>query len=156
MSELLLRGLAITPGTPERLWSVSAQELVAAQRLCFRETILRGPRARRLPQVAMTLIPVGDGELLPDGPFDAIVEGAARDVDVMVGANVDEWNYFVFLVEPNKRTLDDAGLLKIYERRLPGRAQRAIDLYRKLLGPQLPLWRDLLRDRIRSHVPHSR
>jgi para-nitrobenzyl esterase len=99
---------------------------------------------KRLPQGAMTLLPVGDGEFLPDGPFDAIAGGAARGVDVLCGATADEWNYFLFFVEPNKRTVDDAGLKKIFDKRMNGRGQAAIDLYRSALdgpGAPLPAWR---------------
>lgn len=140
MTELMLRGIGARPGHPERLWSASAHEIVVAQRLCWRETVLRGPKGLRLPQGAMTLLPVGDDEFLPDGPFDAIARGEARGIDLMVGSTADEWNYFMFFVEPNKRDIDEAVLKKICDKRLHGRGQQAIDCYRSVLGETLSPW----------------
>jgi para-nitrobenzyl esterase len=141
MTELALRGLGIQVSQPERLWSASISEIVTAQRLCFRETILRGPSAKRLPQASMTLLPVSGDDLLPTAPFDAIAAGVAAGIDVMAGANLDEWHYFVFLVEPGKRTLDEAGLLKVCSKRVPARAEEAIRLYRSVFGAELPAWK---------------
>lgn len=137
IAEVLLHRLGVDPNRPDKLWSVPAAAIVMAQRACLRETILRGPRTRRLPQGAMTLIPVGDGELLPDGPFDAIAAGAARGVDLLIGTNEDEWNYFLFLVEADKQELDEATLHKVCEQRLPGRGSEAVALYRSVLGGRL-------------------
>ncbi len=141
MTELVLRGVDASAAHPDKLWSASTAELVVAQRACFRETILRGPVGRRLPQAAMTLLPVGDGDLMTDGPFDSIAAGAAAGIDLLVGATADEWNYFLFFVEPNKRRIDAAALSKICEKRLPGRGDEAIALYTRVFGESLPLWR---------------
>ncbi|HEX7476304.1 MAG TPA: carboxylesterase/lipase family protein [Polyangiales bacterium] len=140
MAELVLHGVGASASHPERLWNASAAEIVAAQRACWKETILRGPVGRRLPQGSMTLVPVQDDDFLP-APFESVVAGSARGVDLMVGANLDEWNYFLFLVEPKKREIDEAALLKICNKRLEGRAAEAIDLYRSVLGPALPAWK---------------
>ncbi len=141
MAELVLHGLGIGAARPERLWSLPCEEIVAAQRACWKESILRGPLARQLPQGAMTLIPVGDGSFLPS-PYEAIEQGCAREVDLMVGANLDEWNYFLFLVEPKKREIDDdAVLIKICNKRLAGRGAEAVACYRQALGAQLPAWK---------------
>jgi para-nitrobenzyl esterase len=86
------------------------------------------------------LIPVVDGDFLPEHPLLAVANGSAAAVDLIVGTNRDEWNYFLFLTEPRKRQIDDIALHKILEHRLPGNAARAIALYRELLGPDAAAW----------------
>ena len=39
--------------------------------------------------------PVIDGDILPAHPLDRIAAGASADIDVMVGANTDEWRFFL-------------------------------------------------------------
>lgn len=54
----------------------------------------------RWGQVAPTVTPfspVVDGEVLPCAPWEALAAGAARDVDLMVGHNRDEFQLFLVL-----------------------------------------------------------
>ncbi|HKP60105.1 MAG TPA: carboxylesterase family protein [Polyangiales bacterium] len=127
-------------GSAERAWSASAEELVVAQRACQAQYVLRGPRGRLLRQKGFSLLPVVDGELLTEDPLTAIAAGAARDRELLIGVTLHEWNYFLFLNEPDKRDIDEAALRKIFEARLPGLGQRAIDFYRGLLGHDQPAW----------------
>jgi para-nitrobenzyl esterase len=127
-------------GGRERAFRASAEELVVAQRACLEQYVLRGPRGRLLRQRGFSLLPVVDGELLAEDPLAAIAAGAARDRELLIGVTLDEWNYFLFLNEPDKRDIDEAALRKIFEARLPGLGQRGIDFYRGLLGDDRPAW----------------
>jgi len=80
--------------------------------------------------------PVHDGRVLPRPPLEAIAEGAAAGVSLLVGTNRDEWRLFG-LADAKLKTLDEAGLLRRVERVVPGRdgsgrayAERAVEIYR--------------------------
>jgi para-nitrobenzyl esterase len=127
-------------GAPERVFSASAEELVVAQRKCIKQYVWRGARGKRVYQSGITLMPVIDGELIPEDPLTAIANGSARDVQLLAGATLEEWNYFLFLSEPAKRDIDDAALFKILEKRQPGLGRAAIEFYRMRLGA-VPPWK---------------
>ncbi|HEY2734717.1 MAG TPA: carboxylesterase family protein, partial [Polyangiales bacterium] len=127
-------------GGVDRLWTASGEEIVIAQRSCASELVAKGPPGRQLPQSEVNLLPVVDSDFLPEHPLLAIANGSAADIDLIVGTNRDEWNYFLFLTEPRKRQIDEIALRKILEHRLPGHGVRAIALYRDLLGPDAEAW----------------
>ncbi|GAB7109243.1 carboxylesterase family protein [Streptomyces phaeofaciens JCM 4814] len=59
-----------------------------------------GQRVDRWGRVAPTVTPfspVVDGEVLPTTPWRALAEGAARDIDLLVGHNAQEWRLFLVL-----------------------------------------------------------
>ena len=92
---------------------------------------LRALRTRGLP-----FQPVVDGEVLPRPPLEAIRDGTARDVPLLVGTNLDETKLFLPL-DPEAATLDEAALLGRCEEaidgsrgRVGGAAGRAIAIYR--------------------------
>lgn len=94
-------------------------------------TALQALRTRGLP-----FQPVVDGDIVPRSPLDAISAGAARDVPLLVGTNLDETKLFLPL-DPEAATLDEASLLRRCEEAIPGAsrsgsraARRAIDVYR--------------------------
>ncbi|HEY7653788.1 MAG TPA: carboxylesterase/lipase family protein [Methylomirabilota bacterium] len=94
-------------------------------------TALRALRTRGLP-----FQPVVDGDIVPCFPLDAISAGAARDVPLLVGTNLDETKLFLPL-DPEAATLDEASLRGRCEEAIPGAspsggraARRAIDVYR--------------------------
>jgi para-nitrobenzyl esterase len=140
VAETLLSTLGASAAQPERLFSASAEEIVVAQRLCTKQSVWRGARGKRVYQSGMTLMPVIDGDLLPEDPLTAIANGSARDIPLLAGATLEEWNYFLFLSEPTKRDIDDAALLKILEKRQPGLGRAAVEFYRERLGAQVPAW----------------
>lgn len=73
--------------------SKGADELVAAmQVLCDRHPF----------EVSLTYAPVCDGTLLPRKPMKAWREGAAKDIQVMIGSTEDEFNYFKFYFDPEE------------------------------------------------------
>jgi para-nitrobenzyl esterase len=135
MGEVLLRALGLSPAEADRLWRIPVEEILQAQIHCAGETVMRGPAGRRLPQNVFTLLPVADGEVLPGDPHAAIRDGASGDVPLLLGSNADEWNFFIFLTDDRKLTLDDAALLKVCEKRVPGQGAGAVARYRETAGP---------------------
>jgi para-nitrobenzyl esterase len=72
--------------------------------------------------------PVADGALVPLDPLGAIAAGSARHVDLLVGANEDEFGFFVGL-DPRFAELDEAGLRAVVEPRAGDRTDAVIAAY---------------------------
>ncbi|HEU4439619.1 MAG TPA: carboxylesterase/lipase family protein [Methylomirabilota bacterium] len=70
-----------------------------------RSVALQALRTRGLP-----FQPVVDGAIVPCDPLDAVRHGAARDVPLLIGTNLDESRLFLPL-DPEAATLDEASLL---------------------------------------------
>ncbi|HSL48082.1 MAG TPA: carboxylesterase/lipase family protein [Candidatus Deferrimicrobiaceae bacterium] len=93
-----------------------------------RPAALRALRTRGLP-----FQPVIDGDVIPRDPLAAVRDGAARDVPLLIGTNLDEARLFAPL-DPEATTLDEAALLARCEAAIPGgpdAARRAVTLYRE-------------------------
>jgi para-nitrobenzyl esterase len=90
----------------EDLADVAPDDLVDAAR----SVTMRLPeRVGRWGAVAYTptpFSPVVDGEVLPASPWAALADGAARDVDLLVGHTRDEFS----LLAARLRDIDDAGV----------------------------------------------
>ena len=69
--------------------------------------------------------PVVDGEVLPKPPIEAVREGAAADVALLTGTNLDEQHLFLFANPPK---LDRAKLVSWLDR-VFGADARALDTY---------------------------
>ena len=80
VSSRLLAALKIGHGEVEKIRQIPAQQLVDTASL--------------LP--AMSLVPVVEGHLLPVHPEQALAEGAAKEIPVMIGTNKDEYRLFSF------------------------------------------------------------
>jgi len=96
-----------------------------------RMAALRALRTRGLP-----FQPVVDGDIVPRSPIDAIAEGVARQIPLLIGTNLDETKLFLPL-DPEAATLDEAQLLARCEEAIgsagardAGAAGRAIETYR--------------------------
>ncbi|HET6810242.1 MAG TPA: carboxylesterase/lipase family protein [Acidimicrobiales bacterium] len=75
--------------------------------------------------------PVVDGALLPARPVDGVAAGSARDVPVLVGTNLDEWNLFA-AADPKMSGLDEGRLVEIVTGVFSGRdAGAAVAEYRR-------------------------
>jgi para-nitrobenzyl esterase len=88
------------PLTREALAAVDPQELVTAQRALSAD-ISTTPNPALWGEITLNLMawePVVDGDVLPALPVRGIEAGASADVDLLIGANSDE--YALFLV-PN-------------------------------------------------------
>ena len=73
--------------TAQELLAKSADELIEGMQVwCDRHTY----------EVSLIFSPVCDGSFLPKKPMKAWAEGAAKDIDIMIGCTEDEFTYFHF------------------------------------------------------------
>ena len=103
--------------------------------------------------------PVIDGAVLPRAPLEAVADGEARGVALLIGTNLDEWRLFA-LTDPKLREMDDAALLRRLARMPPSGvadaaafAARALESYRAARSGKLPvdpasLWLAMQTDRV--------
>jgi para-nitrobenzyl esterase len=122
VARVLLDELGIRPGDLGRLREVPVDALLKAQM----RVIQREQGGSRL----LAFQPVVDGELLPAPPLDAVQGGLSARVPLLVGTTRDEWNLFLAM-DPRARDLDEAGLEKRVDARVPGRAREIMELYRR-------------------------
>jgi para-nitrobenzyl esterase len=76
--------------------------------------------------------PVVDGRTLPRPPLDAVRDGEAAGVDVVVGTNLEEYKLYR-PTDPKVESLDESALVRRLARLLPGgepTARRAVETYR--------------------------
>lgn len=130
MADVLLAELKIDKTNATDLWRRPYKDIVRAQRKCLELSVKRGTAGAMQDVREMTLIPFGDGDVLPLDPYAAIVAGAARDVDLMVGVTSDEWNFWLYLVDQAKLGIDEATLHKLVDRRSSGFGDRLVKSYR--------------------------
>ncbi|MEN3273892.1 MAG: para-nitrobenzyl esterase [Actinomycetota bacterium] len=128
---------------PVALQNVPTADLLAAQeKVNLERTNVAGG--------GLPFMPCVDGTTLPVGPQQAVKEGHASGVDLMLGTNQDEMTLFT-VMDPSLGSLDDAGLA----RRLGGlfgeeRVTEAIDAYRKdrEQATAADIWNAALSDRV--------
>ena len=115
--------LGIASCTREALEGIPSAELVAAAE----EVGKRSPDPGMMP---LPFLPVVDGVLLPDNPLVAVANGAADDVDLLIGTNRDELTLFG-LGNPALMALDADGVTRWVENAAPDMdAARVVDAYR--------------------------
>ncbi len=98
VSSRLLAALEIGHGEVDKIRQIPAQQLVDTAAL--------------LP--AMSLVPVVEGHLLPMHPEQAIAEGAAKEIRVLIGTNKDEYRLFSFF-DPRWKQSDEEEISSIFE-----------------------------------------
>jgi para-nitrobenzyl esterase len=81
--------------------------------------------------------PVVDGTVLDRPPLEAVEEGAASDVPLLIGTNRDEWRLFG-LFDPVFMATDEKGLASALDALLADHAEVAIATYRQRLGDVSP------------------
>lgn len=139
MATLLLDTLRIAPRELHKLRELPFAQLVAAQAKCLSSFLLVGPEDRPLYSGGMTLIPVVDGELIPRPPIETIASGQGSPAPLLTGSNQDENRFWSVLIDSDKiQSLDDAGLIKVIDRRLPDDAERVIAAYRARMPDAKP------------------
>lgn len=104
----------------ERLLTLPAPDIVEAQG----KVAAKASRTMGLP-----FGPIQDGDTLPLRPIDAITEGSAADIPVMIGTNRDEVKLFAASVRRDE--IDDATLEKAMGAMLPDNEGGAV---RELIG----------------------
>ena len=96
IGQYLAEKLGVEP-TREAIGTVPINRLVQAQQE-LRSEISANPSPARWGEVAANLMPfepVIDGDLLPARPIDSIAAGASANIDVLVGNNADEFQFFL-------------------------------------------------------------
>lgn len=136
--------LAALPGegsVADRLRQADGEAWLAAQGEALRTSVARGLRDST-PQFGMNFLPMVDGDLLPQVPVQAMADGACADIEVLAGVCRDEWNFFQysgplagFPTVEQMRAMDDAEILRRFERAAPGNGQPLFDYYRAHVTP---------------------
>jgi para-nitrobenzyl esterase len=134
VAERLLDALGLAPAQLERLRELPAEAIAQAQHACIGARTVVGVPDRPLQNVSMGLLPVIDGELLPELPVLAVARGSGAQVPLLIGTTRDEQRFWLFLSDSGKRSLDDAGLLRVLDKRVPGSAREVAAAYRQLLA----------------------
>jgi para-nitrobenzyl esterase len=132
-------GRAASPDVADRI-AHTMLELLGLDRSRARELLTIAPEKILQAQGAIAAKlgtdvrfgPVVDAATLPAAPAKAVADGAARDVDIVIGTNRDEVKLFAAAVR--REPLDEAALLKDVRAALPkaseGEASDLIDVYR--------------------------
>mgnify|MGYP003574926698 FL=1 len=133
----LLAALQVEPTNLSKLEELPVEQLIQASDL--------------VPP--MSLGPVIDGVSLPKHPQEAIAEGSAKDVSILIGTNKDEYNIFS-VFDPEWKNADETKVRQIFEKTfgpllplisMSNKGPLSQDLYNKLLtmsiftGPALKL-----------------
>ena len=115
----------------EQLEALSAERILKAQLAAQAVPLNLYERPRRMPSFGMSLVPVIDGDVLPRDPLDAIAAGSAKDVDILIGTNEDEWQLWIQFTDRGKQTLNEEGLLKVCNKRTRDHGARIVPAYLK-------------------------
>jgi para-nitrobenzyl esterase len=140
VAERLLDALGIGPHELARLRELPAEAIAQAQPAAVTTRTTIGLPDKPLYNGAMGLLPVIDGDVVPELPVLAAARGAGADVPLLLGSTRDEQRFWIFLSDPRKRELDETGLLRVLDARVPGRARDVCDAYRALLGDGRQPW----------------
>lgn len=70
--------------------------------------------------------PVIDGVHLPRSPLEAVLDGSANDVPLLIGTNEDEWNLFALMMQGE---LDEAKAIRRLDRVRPGEGDELFKVY---------------------------
>lgn len=140
-----LKAAEVSMDHPEKLWQLSTQQIVKAQRECLKMSYDRGTYNQPVLQKGMTLLPVMDGEVLAQSPLSSLTRGDSKNIPMMIGCTRDEWNFFMKMpgaegMIPSAKTkdMDKLTLIKLCERDLPGMGERAANLYEKIVQQDNP------------------
>ncbi|MDQ1002995.1 para-nitrobenzyl esterase [Neobacillus niacini] len=123
----LLAALQVEPANLSKLEELPVEQLIKASDL--------------VP--SMSLGPVIDGILLPRHPEEAIADGSAKNVSILIGTNKDEYNIFSAF-DPEWKNADEIRVTKLFEKTfgplvplissyLGGNKPLSLELYNKLL-----------------------
>ena len=125
VAEQFLDILDVKPGDIDALLALPVERLLAAQQELT-------PRMQTLGLTGgLTLQPVIDGAVLPALPLDAVRDGAAHGISIIVGSNLDEWKMFS-MRDQELQKMDKAGLLRRIQRLvLAEKAEAMVETYRE-------------------------
>jgi para-nitrobenzyl esterase len=123
LAHAVLDHVGVAPGDLQALLALPAERLVPD------EVLIGKLLAEGLP---IGFGPVVDGSTLPRAPLDALADGEARDVDLLIGCTTDEFG------GRHTTTLSAVDALAIDDIPLPRPTPEQADLTR-LLGPEAPV-----------------
>jgi para-nitrobenzyl esterase len=130
VTEAVLAELDLSPSSLDWLLAAPVDDLLRVQAAV---DVPNHPRVRRdggLPFGVLTFQPVVDGAVLPRPPVEAVRDGDAAGIPLVVGTNADEWNLF-HVQARIAGALDDDALRRRVARLVPAdRADDVIDVYR--------------------------
>jgi carboxylesterase 2/para-nitrobenzyl esterase len=98
------------PATREAIAALSPERLLQAQ-VQLRDELLARPDPAFWGEVALSYLPWAptiDGDMVPERPIDRIRAGAAADIDLLVGSNMEETRLFLLSDGAIDRITDDA------------------------------------------------
>ena len=137
----ILQSLEISPQEIDKLWTVDAKSLLKAQRACGSLLVNRGDHQRPMPLYGMALIPMFGDDVLPVAPIELIKRGVGASVPLIIGTTTREWELFLrlsagkSLYEGKYKEVDEAGIIKVFERSLPGAGIEAYEHYKTIKKP---------------------
>jgi para-nitrobenzyl esterase len=99
IATVLIDALGVAPGDLDALYAKTTDEIISAQAAVGLET----------DETGLPFQPVVDGTVLPRPPLEAIADGSAAGVRLLVGTNHDEMTLFT-MMDPALATLDETGL----------------------------------------------
>lgn len=127
----LLERLGGPPPSAEALGRIPLERLMRAQNQTLGRLVNQ--------QALMVFLPVVDGDVIPEQPLDAIRNGAAAHIPLMVGTTLDEWQLFR-LIDEGPRAMRERQLMSRFEEALGAgfpyapRPEAAARDYRAALG----------------------
>ncbi len=127
-----LTALGLDTDQAAELIDIPVDQLLAAQNKVFSSTGL------------VAFQPVVDGITLQRKPADAIADGSARGVDILIGTNRNEMKFFT-VMDPRQASVNESLLKRLFG----ANAEQALDTYRAALPEELSVnaWIDLTTDR---------
>jgi para-nitrobenzyl esterase len=152
VTDLVLAQLDLSPADFEQLLDLDVDQILTAQSMAATTFLTSRPDPRRPASghLQLPFQPVVDGGFLPRHPLDAIRDGSAAGIPLIVGTTADEWNLFAL-----GDALGDIGEERLHRRlgRMLGDdgADEAIALYREARPKtrnSSRLWCAMLTDRV--------
>lgn len=129
VAQAFLDETSIAPDEMSKLKKLDIDDILKIQQTISSIKFDNHNRPNRLPVSSFAFIPTLGDDVLPQDPLEAIEKGSAKNIPVMLGTNLHEWNFFSQLTDPNKNNLDKDALYKVINTRVPGFAQDAIDCF---------------------------
>jgi para-nitrobenzyl esterase len=125
VAEKFLDILGLSAKNVDELRTLKVEQLLSAELELMAKIASQGGK----PRLTLTL-PVVDGKTLSEMPIEAIKHGSAKNVSVLVGSNLEEWN-LIGMMDPDLPKLDEARLFERCQLYIPSQnIQVIIETYR--------------------------
>jgi len=140
VTETFLRELGISTDNLHKLYDLDPNDFLKTMPACLKVRVNALFGGRYCAHVGVPFTPVGDGDILPQDPLQAIRDGGAQHIPLLIGTCLDEWRFFVYLGDPEGKNLDETGLSKVCKRRIGVKSTEVIERYRQIKSASaLPL-----------------